>query len=464
MTRRSAILILLLGACAHDVSLGGPNTLVRVEGEPAGVHCLQGGVAIHTGLDDNGDTFLDDDEIVSTQYVCNGESIVQCQGGKVLTGTINVRDTGELGQLDDTNCIDGDLLITGTDITAIPKLPKLEIVTGDIVIAGNAQLESLAGLEAVKEVGRSYLLQGNAALTDVSALGKLQRVGSISINANDALLDLAGLEPFVDISTTISITNNASLESLTGLDNLTNAGRVITIRNNRALSSVAALDQLRAAITVEISGNIVLPAISLTSLEKLDGRLVINTNPALTGVELPSLTTVGDFVRFDGNGALTTISAPSLLTAGAMFITNDPSLTAVHAPSLLFVTGDFNLGVVAKLATAGFGELTSIGGNLSVLGANQLADLSGFARLNSVGNTLLISASGVTGFGMTSLAVVSGNLQITNNARLTSFTGLPAMGEVGQDLTITGNPMLPVGVSQAFRDRITVRGKTTITP
>src|SRR5689334_24925260 len=89
-----------LAACHSDVSLGGPNTLVRVDHEDAGVNCATGGVAIHTGLDRDGDTFLDEDEVTSTQFVCNGATDVACAGGNVLEGTITISEPGDFAQLD----------------------------------------------------------------------------------------------------------------------------------------------------------------------------------------------------------------------------------------------------------------------------------------------------------------------------------------------------------------------------
>ena len=53
---------LLVAACAtSDVSLGGPGTIVRIEPEAAGVHREDGGVAIHTGLDDDASWALRDE-------------------------------------------------------------------------------------------------------------------------------------------------------------------------------------------------------------------------------------------------------------------------------------------------------------------------------------------------------------------------------------------------------------------
>ena len=53
-------------------------------------------------------------------------------------------------------------------------------------------------------------------------------------------------------------------------------------------------------------------------------------------------------------------------------------------------------------------------------------------------------------------------MTVSSNAQLRSFVGLGKLSEVGGDLTITTNPLLPKATSQAFAQRITVRGKLTI--
>ena len=47
--------------------------MIRTDAEPAGVNCVAGGIAVHSGPDDNGNGTLDDPEITATDYVCNGE-------------------------------------------------------------------------------------------------------------------------------------------------------------------------------------------------------------------------------------------------------------------------------------------------------------------------------------------------------------------------------------------------------
>lgn len=462
--RSNLWLLVIVSACHSDVSLGGPNTLVRVEHEPNGPDCPTGGVAIYTGLDRDGDTYLDDDEITSTQFVCNGSTTVQCAGGRVLKGTITMRSPGDWSQLDGIDCIEGELLVAGIAADTIPRHPDLRIITGDLVVAGNPNLTSLDGIDQVRELGGSYVIQSNDSLTDVSALASLARASGIQLIGNDALPDLRGLEALVDINTSILVSNNSGLVSLAGLDNLRTTTATLAIRSNHALKSLDALGNLRQAQLLEVSGNDTLAQVSLGSLSKVDVRLLVTTNSALAQVSLPALSTVGDFVRFDGDPALTRIDMPALLTVGSLLATNDNSLATITAPSLVFATTGVQLVNLPRLSTARFDSLTSIGDALVLSSLPVLPNLSGFVRVQSIGGAFSLLGTGLvrdfTGLG--ALASVSGTMTVGSNAQLRSFTGLGKLTEVAGDLTITSNPLLTKATSQAFAQRITVRGKLTI--
>lgn len=53
-------------------SVQGNSSLIRISEEPAGNNCPVGGKKIHTGVDNNGNGKLDNDEIIDTDYICNG--------------------------------------------------------------------------------------------------------------------------------------------------------------------------------------------------------------------------------------------------------------------------------------------------------------------------------------------------------------------------------------------------------
>ena len=59
------------GTNKNDEEPDSPRLLTRRDPEPAGSRCTRGGVAVHAGLDRNGDGKLDDSEIDETEYVCD---------------------------------------------------------------------------------------------------------------------------------------------------------------------------------------------------------------------------------------------------------------------------------------------------------------------------------------------------------------------------------------------------------
>ncbi|TPV97095.1 MAG: trypsin-like serine protease [Myxococcales bacterium FL481] len=92
----------------------GKSALVRLTEEPAGENCVAGGTKMETGLDDNGNDVLDDDEVESIRYICDGEdgedgedAVLSCStmggGGRpwslFLLVLLGARVSGRLGGL-----------------------------------------------------------------------------------------------------------------------------------------------------------------------------------------------------------------------------------------------------------------------------------------------------------------------------------------------------------------------------
>src|SRR5688500_9626863 len=66
------ILLLLLTACEGDEGEPGKNSLVNVVGENPGSDCVNGGMKIEYGLDQNRDNVLTSDEVQGQNLICNG--------------------------------------------------------------------------------------------------------------------------------------------------------------------------------------------------------------------------------------------------------------------------------------------------------------------------------------------------------------------------------------------------------
>jgi hypothetical protein len=459
MIRSALVASLFVAACTSNNG-NAPTSLVRVDDEPAGSNCKNGGVAISTGHDTNDDGVLGDDEIVTTQYVCNGASVVRCHGGTVHSGSVVIRDPADFDQLAGVACVDGDLIIAGIP-GDIPSLPELHTVTGGVTVAGNPDLTSLAGLGGVREIGQSYLIQGNDSLGDIAQLASLDTVLSIFIVGNDGLQNLAGFSSLHQLNTKLTVANNPNLSSLQGLDNVVTATSWLVVRSNRSLTDVSALQGLRAVGAMEVSGNQSLTALSLPSLEKVDVRLTVNSNPQLAALSVPKLATLSDGITIIGNPQLASIDLHSLLTTGTVTIDQNTSLTTINASSFSYATVDLVIANMSTLQTANFSSLNAVGGTLKFVNVSPLS-FSGFGQLESVGN-LWLSGSGNTDFsGFVSLNNVGADMTVLGNPNLSSFNGLDQMTTVGGNLLISNNPSLSSGAAQAFANDVSVGGTTTI--
>lgn len=148
----------------------GKNASVRLVPEPPGTRCPQGGTAILTGLDDNADGALSDDEVKQTSYVCSGGggqtgsmSLVklmpesagaQCASGG--TAILSGLDTNADGIQGDTEVSSTQYLCNGGDgwrgntylVKLVPEASGAHCsrsgtaVLGGIDVNANAQLES----------------------------------------------------------------------------------------------------------------------------------------------------------------------------------------------------------------------------------------------------------------------------------------------------------------------------------
>jgi len=119
----------------------GRNALVRIHAELAGSHCLAGGNRIDAGLDANDSGVLDDSEVSSTQYVCNGSSGAPGADGRAMLTLI--ADAG-------MHCAFGGKAISvGIDADGNGVLGGAEISSTDYICAGANGTNGTNGLNSL---------------------------------------------------------------------------------------------------------------------------------------------------------------------------------------------------------------------------------------------------------------------------------------------------------------------------
>ena len=144
--------LVLVVACGTAIP---PSSVVRLDEELPGANCPGGGVAIHSGLDDDGDGLLSDSEVASTQYVCDGapgaSSLVRQEdegpgancdfGGRAVLSGPDLDGNGYLdtAEVSDTGYVcNGEEGVPGrtTLFAVVPELP------GGVCAAGGFRVES----------------------------------------------------------------------------------------------------------------------------------------------------------------------------------------------------------------------------------------------------------------------------------------------------------------------------------
>ena len=111
--------------------LDGFNALVVVENEDPGENCSTGGVKISVGQDANDNSTLDSDEIESVSFVCNGSSGNDGSSGPILVARTSPEEPGfncEAG---------GTLVEIGADTNDNAALDDSEVQTSFYVCNGN---------------------------------------------------------------------------------------------------------------------------------------------------------------------------------------------------------------------------------------------------------------------------------------------------------------------------------------
>ncbi|GGH49027.1 hypothetical protein GCM10007423_50690 [Dyadobacter endophyticus] len=328
--------------------------------------------------------------------------------------------------------VNGDITVTGADITDLSPLQNVEIINGKLTIQNNPALSSLNGLNNLT-AAQHLLIYTNDLLTDLTGLERLKSAGGTThIRYNKGLVDLEGLDSLTDAKT-FYITNNDSLTSLAGLGALTTVTDILAIGSNKSLASFNGLNSLTTVSRINIGENDALTDFSgLETLTSVTYQMHVSSNKNLTSLNgltnlnylseayitdndlLPDLSGLENvrgvyWLVVGENGGLTSLAGlDNLLSATNFIIRNNDLLTGL--------SGLEGLTNVGWLQISGNPELTSI----SRLGAG----ISG----------------GRTGSNERVAALTIGGLAISNNIKLTSCSISAVCSFISTNTaTISGN-------------------------
>jgi hypothetical protein len=325
---------------------GSSGTLVRVDVEPAGTNCSSGGQAIKTGYDLNASSTLDSAEVVTTSYVCSGTNGTNGTNGTTSLVKIVVEPSG-------AHCTAGGQAIqTGIDTNGNSMLDALEVTTIAYVCSGVAGTNGTNGTNGLTTLVR----------VDAEPIGNHCAAGGQAINTGidldaDTVLDT------LEIASTSYVCNGASNQSLFRID-----------PEPKGTNCPAGGNAIRVGLDINSDGALATSEVQSTTFlchptspTTVEGSVFVHNSidaEALIGVQH-----ITGNLTIDAFG-LTTIDLSSLQDVGGTFSVANFSGTSLTAPALVEVGGAF---VSTANAAISVPVLESIGTYLYVMNARSLS-------------------------------------------------------------------------------------------
>jgi hypothetical protein len=280
------------------VTIGG-TSVTRVDEEPAGDNCEFGGTAVHTGIDDDVDGMLDDEEIDDTAYVCNGS------GGTppctTLEGDVYLRDHVDL------------LVFAGLGCTSITGGLFIQQFTGS----------TLDGLETLTSIEGGLFIQESFGLADVSGLANVATVPALAVTDMSSLTSLAAF----DLSSTDGSVLISNVPALVEGPTLSGFTDISILAPEMTSLDLGTLPDTLVELEIESS----LPAVDLANVTTIEGTLHLSGND-LTTVNAPQLETAGDIIF---SAPLTTLNMAELSSLIGGIAIEGTSLTTLPLGSLV---------------------------------------------------------------------------------------------------------------------------------
>ncbi|NOJ78173.1 DUF7151 family protein [Myxococcus xanthus] len=470
-------LVLATGCDGIDLRqlIGQHEARTRVADEPSGLNCEHGGKAVLSGLDQDDDGVLDDDEVTGTEYICATLS----PGVLVRTRQLPPGEPCALGgQLTLAGAdLDGNGLLSDDEVTRevhgcmepAPVLARVRpLLTQPFVCRyDNALVE--AGVD----------LNGNGVLDD----NELRAAARICADPAVTLLrqqpEPAGpncttggtqVEAGVDTNLNRVLDDTEVLAAAFVCQSSAAHDGMYAVENAADLEALKSLSIIRGELAVE---NTDVAMVELPGLVSVEGPLSIHDNPALTRVELSGLRYVGGTLSIRGSPSLNevrvgpqTMEALPAVRIDGLTLYSLPALSSLSGmaavaphfdltlwntgvkwspdtlPHVQVLAGTLTIHGNPALEKLPVSRLTEVGGSVTISGNPMLQSLEGLGGLTRVGGVLDVSHNNALTHltGLEHLTVVKDRVIVMNNARLLDLR-FDALSETGA-LVVAGNALL----------------------
>ncbi|WP_225888243.1 DUF7151 family protein [Myxococcus xanthus] len=445
--------------------------LTRLEPEPAGANCAQGGHFVRTGLDLNDNGVLDDGEVTVTQYACvtaipgvlmrvqdepPGENC--SEGGRVYRAGQDSNGNDELEDSEVTRevygCASSEAVVTRVRAREPFVFPCGE--HGAVVEAGQDQdgngvlddsevraTSNLCVLPSEVRLRQSPAPAGAACPTPSTQVDVGTDADADGLFEDEEVMSsMFVCQPLHTLDGNYRVRNAVDLVALEGISRV----RGSLYFDSGSVTEARLPDLMMVEGALEII-NSSLERVEMPSLRLVGGSLTVARNPALTMLTLGNssrapLRVWGDF-NLISNPVLPTLKGVSAVLPSSNILLRDND--ALEEGYFTFVSehpGNITLEGNAKLSTLPFRHLEWVGGSLSIIENSSLSTLTGTVLQKVVGDLVIEGNQIVTSLsGMPVLRSIGGGLLVRNNANLRSVEGLNYLAQVGT-LEFSRNPAL----------------------
>ncbi|WP_426755287.1 DUF7151 family protein [Myxococcus sp. Y35] len=425
----------------------------RVAPEPSGANCEYGGRAVLSGLDQNDNGVLDDDEVTGTEYVC----ATAAPGVLVRTQAIPPGAQCPLGgqlTLAGTD-LDGDGLLSDDEVTRevqgcqepVPVVARVRpLLTQPFVCRyDNALVEAGVDLNGNGVLDEDELRATTRLCADAEVTRLRQRPEPQGPNCTTGgTVVEAGVDE--DLNTVLD-DDEVRAATYVCQPSATHDGLYV-VEDAADLEALRTLSSIRGGLSIENTG---ISEVVLPGLVSVDGPLQIHGNPTLTRVELPGLRYVGETLSIIDNERLGTLHVGPQ-TPEALPQVRVHSLTLYRLPSLPTVSGLaavvplfdvtlWNTGV--RWSPGMFPHVQEVLGNVSIH-QNAVLEKLPLSALAAVGRSVTLSENVMLQSleGMERLTSIGGSLDISNNDSLQTLAGPESLSVVKRRVSVTGNDQL----------------------
>lgn len=329
-----------------------------------------------------------------------------------FNGNLSINTETDIQALDGICMVNGQILISNSQLTSLAGLDSLKIITGNFRIENNALLLDLTGLENLIEVGGDLSITFNQSIESLTGLDRLRYIrGTHMISWNQALQSFTGIDNLTTIDKSFYVQSMPLIENFEGFNKLKNIGETFSISSLTGLTSFTGLESL------EYIGER-LQIISVGNIQNF--HPLSNLHTIRRGLHFSNISGVTDLSGFENanmnfsNSNITIESLPDLQDlTGLDNVTDINQISLNHNPSLSSLSGLENLTRIR-------------GGGLRLSNLPELTDISALSSLNRIDGMLtIINTGSITDFmPLINLQQIRGGLYLDNVPGLVNLGGL----------------------------------------